>query len=96
MKTGETKGMQLGKEHECKIFTTIMHFIALSIIVLFIVNQPPFVFALKKGECLPGARPARYFSINYPDFSPRFTLSWRSPPRVDHVALHTFPTKHVA
>ena len=32
------------------------------------------------GECLPGARPARYFSINYPDFSPRFTLSWRSPP----------------
>ena len=26
------------------------------------------------GECLPGARPARYLSINYPDFSPRFTL----------------------
>ena len=24
--------------------------------------------------------PARYLSINYPDFSPRFTLSWRSPP----------------
>ena len=24
--------------------------------------------------------PACYFSINYPDFSPRFTLSWRSPP----------------
>ena len=24
--------------------------------------------------------PARYFSINYPDFSPRFTLSWISPP----------------
>ena len=27
-----------------------------------------------KGECLPGAPPARYLSINYPDFSPRFTL----------------------
>ena len=32
------------------------------------------------GECLPGTRPAcyfstSYFSINYPDFSPRFTLS---------------------
>ena len=27
-----------------------------------------------EGECLPGARPARYLSINYPDFSPRFTL----------------------
>ena len=24
--------------------------------------------------------PARYFSINYPDFSPKFTLSWISPP----------------
>ena len=23
---------------------------------------------------LPGARPARYFCIGYPDFSPRFTL----------------------
>ena len=32
-----------------------------------------------RGECLPGARPARYFSINYPNFSPRFTLPWRSP-----------------
>ena len=32
------------------------------------------------GECLLGARPARCFSINYPNFSPRFTLSWRSPP----------------
>ena len=30
------------------------------------------------GECLPGARPARYFSINYPDFSPRFT-PWKLP-----------------
>ena len=47
------------------------------------------------GECLPGARLARYFSIYYPDFSPRFTLSWRSP-QVDHVALHPFPTKHIA
>ena len=27
-----------------------------------------------KGECLPGARPARYLSINYPDFSLRCTL----------------------
>ena len=39
--------------------------------------------------------PARYTSINYPDFSPRCTLSWISP-RVDHVALHNFSTKHVA
>ena len=27
-----------------------------------------------QGECLPGGRPARYIAINYPDFSPRFTL----------------------
>ena len=40
------------------------------------------------GECLPGARPARYFSINYPDFSPRFTLSWRSPPSRPHCTAH--------
>ena len=26
------------------------------------------------GECFPGARPARYLFINYPDFSPRVTL----------------------
>ena len=26
------------------------------------------------GECMPGTRPARYLSINDPDFSPRFTL----------------------
>ena len=29
---------------------------------------------VQMGECLPIARPARYFSINFPDFSPRFTL----------------------
>ena len=40
------------------------------------------------GECLPGARPARYFSINYPDFSPRFTLPWRSPPSRPHCTAH--------
>ena len=40
-----------------------------------LIQNYPFL-----GECLPGARPARYFSINYPDFSPRLTLSWRSPP----------------
>ena len=32
--------------------------------------------------------PARYFSINYPDFSPRFTLSWRSPPNRPHYTAH--------
>ena len=32
------------------------------------------------GECLPGAHPPLYFSINYPAFIPRFTLSWRRPP----------------
>ena len=40
------------------------------------------------GECLPGARPARYFSINYPDFSPRYTLPWRSPPSRPHCTAH--------
>ena len=43
---------------------------------------------LAEGECLPGARPARYFSINYPDFSPRFTLSWRSPPSRPRCTAH--------
>ena len=41
-----------------------------------------------RGECLPGARPARYFSINYPDFSPRFTLPWRSPPSRPHCTAY--------
>ena len=27
-----------------------------------------------KEECLPGARPAHYLSINYPEFTPRYTL----------------------
>ena len=31
---------------------------------------------------------ARYFSVNYPDFSPRFTLSWRSPPSRPHCTAH--------
>ena len=44
--------------------------------------------AATMGECLPGARPARYFSINYPDFSPRFTLPWRSPPSRPHCTAH--------
>ena len=44
--------------------------------------------AAKLGECLPGARPARYFSINYPDFSPRFTLPWRSPPSRPRCTAH--------
>ena len=41
-----------------------------------------------EGECLPGARPARYFCINYPDFSPRFTLPWRSPPSRPRCTAH--------
>ena len=32
--------------------------------------------------------PARYFCINYPDFSPRFTLPWRSPPSRPHCTAH--------
>ena len=32
------------------------------------------------GECLPGARPACYFSINYPDFSPYITLAFLGVP----------------
>ena len=43
---------------------------------------------LLRGEHLPGARPARYFSINYPNFSPIFTLSWRSPPSRPHWTAH--------
>ena len=57
---------------------------------------PPPRIPLTQGKYLPGARPACYFSINYPDFSPRLTLSWRSPPQVDHGGLHTFPTMHFA
>ena len=41
-----------------------------------------------QGECLPSVRPARYFSINYPDFSPRFTLSWRSLPSGPRCTAH--------
>ena len=33
----------------------------------------------------PGVHLAHYFSINYPNFSPRFTLSWRSPPSRPHL-----------
>ena len=29
---------------------------------------------LARARCALGARPARYLSINYPDFIPRFTL----------------------
>ena len=36
------------------------------------------------GEWLPGA----LLSINYPDFSPRFTLSWRSPPSRPRCTAH--------
>ena len=45
-------------------------------------------YANPLGECLPGARTARYLSINYPDFSPRFTLSWRSPPSRPRCTAH--------
>ena len=39
-------------------------------------------------ECLPDARPVRYFSINYPNFIPRFTLSWRSLPSGPRCTTH--------
>ena len=32
--------------------------------------------------------PVRYFSFNYPDFSPRFTLSWISPPSRPRCIAH--------
>ena len=38
------------------------------------------------GEWLPGARPARYFSINYPNFTPDLP-SHEEAPEIDHVAL---------
>ena len=44
--------------------------------------------SVAKGKCLPGARPARYFSINYPDFGPRYTLSWKSPLSRPHCTAH--------
>ena len=40
--------------------------------------------------------PARYFSINYPDFSPRFTLSWRSPPSRPQCTAHVpYKAQHI-
>ena len=51
-------------------------------------NLSGHMFKAVQEECLPGARPARYFSINYPDFSPRFTLPWRSPPSRPHCTAH--------
>ena len=35
-----------------------------------------------------GICPVRYFSSNYPDFSPKFTLSWRSSPSRPRWAAH--------
>ena len=51
-------------------------------------RHPTTCRSVTMGECLPGARPARYFSINYPNFSPRFTLPWRSPPSRPHCTAH--------
>ena len=48
----------------------------------------PFSFGGMFARRTPCARPARYFSINYPDFSPRFTLSWRSPPSRPRCTAH--------
>ena len=42
--------------------------------VVGISARPYFTRRSPMGECLPGACPARYLSINYPDFSPRFNL----------------------
>ena len=37
-----------------------------------------------KWECLPGARPACYLCIKYLISSPKFILTWGSPPRRPH------------
>ena len=37
-------------------------------------NKIPRPTKTAEGRCLPGVRPVRYLSINYPDFTPRFTL----------------------
>ena len=42
------------------------YFPAPSFVSVVLLLEPPVV----PGECLPGAHPARYFSINYPNFSP--------------------------
>ena len=55
----------------------------------------PSLFSNLWGECLPGVRPVRYFSTTYPDFSPSFTLSWRSPQHwstLGHVGINTSST----
>ena len=49
-----------------------------------------------KGECLPRARARRAtFLLTIPTSAPDLP-SHGEAPQVDHVALHTFPTKHVA
>ena len=49
---------------------------------------------LFEGECLPGAL-LFYFLLTIPTSAPDLP-SHGEAPQVDHVALHTFPTKHVA
>ena len=55
--------------------------------------------ARAKRESLPGARPARTrcatFLLTIPTSAPDLP-SHGEAPQVDHIALHTFPTKHVA
>ena len=53
---------------------------------------PPLWVAL--GECLPNA-PGATFLLTIPTSAPDLP-SHGEAPKVDHVALHTFPTKHVA
>ena len=74
------------------IFLACCYFLELLLTWKLVVNlwrlNGSFLEGAAWGECLPGARPARYFSINYPDFSPRFTLPWRSPPSRPHCTAH--------
>ena len=48
-----------------------------------------------KGECLPGEGPGATFLLPIPTSAPNLP-SHGEAPQVDHIALHTFPTKHVA
>ena len=47
---------------------------------LFWLGKAPQQGKAPQKGCLPGARPARYFCINYPDLNPGVILPSRSPP----------------
>ena len=55
-------------------------------------HSPILTNTVARGECLPGA--LLFYSLSR--LQPQIYPLMEKPPKVDHVALHTFPTKHVA